>query len=351
MKYLPLLFFPLLTLLTACKTDSPDSPPPPPPPTPTVDAANLSFFTHRYLVQDQQLLTQYQTRANKAVNVYKYSSKELVQLGQEGKLQGDAVLLDDLYDAHLLRKAGALSPYNAGTFGEYVPSRYVDNEGYYGAVTRWTMSFIYRPDKVNMVDMRKYGAAISPNYKGRVAIAHPDSSGLISMVASMIAAHGEQPARIYLETLKDNLYAPPTGGDWEAISAVLRGNADIALVNGSQFMRFKHSGNPELFKSLDELEVEIPTDTEGNNYFNISPICILNNAPNRNYGINLVEFLTVEESQGMFAEANFEYPVNIFSQMAELLNSTFNLPQGKISAEMTENQLDKAAELVGQIFR
>lgn len=349
MKYLPLLFFPLLTLLTACKTDTPDNPPLPPPA--PASNAQLSFFTNRYLVQDQQLIQQYQTRANKGVNVYRYTSKELIQLGENGNLQGDVVLLGDLRDAHALQKAGVLSPYNAGTFGEYVPSRYVDNEGYWAGVTRWTMSFVYRPEKVNMVDMRKYGAAISPAYKGRIAIAHPDSSGLVAMVASMIAAHGEEPARIYLENLKDNLYAPPTGGDWEAISAVLRGNADIALVNGSQFMRFKHSGNPELFKSLDELELEIPTDTEGNNYFNISPICILNYAPNRNYGINLVEFLTVEESQGMFAEANFEYPVNIFSQMAELLNSTFNLPQGKISAEMAENQLDKAAELVKQIFR
>lgn len=349
MKYLSLLFFPLLILLGACKKDQPSSPPPPP--APAVNNTNLSLFSYRYLVQDQQLLRQYQSRANKAVDVYMYSSKDLVQLGQEGKLQGDAVLLDDLYDAHLLRKAGVLSPYNAGTFGEYVPSRYVDNEGYWGAVTRWTMSFVYRPERVNIVDMRKYGAAISPNYQGRIAMAHPDSSGLISMVAGMIAAHGEEPARIYLETLKNNLYAPPTGGDWEAISAVLRGNADIALVNGSEFMRYKHSGNPELFNALDELELEIPTDTEGNNYFNITPICILNNGPYRNYAINLVEFLTIEENQGIHAEANFEYPVNIFSQMAELLNSTFNLPQGKISAEMTENQLDKAAELVKQIFR
>ena len=182
-------------------------------------------------------------------------------------------------------------------------------------------------------------------------MAHPDSSGLISMVAGMIAAHGEEPARIYLQTLKENLHAPPKGGDYEAISAVLRGNADVAFVNGSQFMRFKHSGNPELYKALDVLEMEIPTDNDGNNYFNITPICILNNAPFRNYGINLVEFLTIEENHGIFVEANLEYPVNVFTELPELLNFTFNLPQGKISAEMTENQLDKAAELVKQIFR
>jgi iron(III) transport system substrate-binding protein len=349
MKSLLALLLPLVLLFGACKSDNNTQQPTAPPPS-TSNSNNLSFFSYRYLVQDQQLLSQYQGRANKAVDVYHYPGKTVVELAKKGQLQGDVVLVEDLYYAHQLKKAGVLSPYNAGTFGEYVPSRYIDNEGYWAGVSRWTMSFVYRPGTVDILDMRKYGALLSPKYQGRIAIAHPDSSGLISMVAGMIAAHGEEPARIYLETLKKNLHASPTGGDWDAISAVLRGDADIALVNGSQFMRYKHSGNPELFKSLNQLEMEIPTDTNGDNYYNISTICILNNAPFRNYGINLVEWLTIEEHQGDFAEAQFEYPVNIFAPMAELLNHTFNLPQGKISSEMTENQLDKAANLVDDIF-
>ena len=351
MKYLPVLLVSFILLLQACKNDSTASPPPPPPPPAPTNTANVSMYSHRYTVADEQLMGQYRVRANKAVDVYLYPSEDIVRLGQEGQLRGDIVLLDDLYDAHLLRKAGALSPYNAGTFGDYVPSRYVDNEGYWAATTRWTMTFVFRPSVVDMTDMRNYGAILNPKYQGRLAIAHPDSSGLISMTASMIAAHGEQPARIYLESLKKNLHGDATGNDFEAISAVLRGDADVALVNGSQFMRYKHSGNAELFSALDQLEVEIPTDTDGNNYYNITPICILNNGPYRNYAINLVEFLTIQENQSMYAEAQLEYPVNIFGEMSELLNSTFNLPQGKISTEMTENQLDKAAELVHDIFR
>ncbi len=350
MKKILVLLLPFIVLLNSCNNDSPTNNPPPPP-APPAQNSNLSLITYRYLVQDQQLLNQYRSRANKAVDVYKYSSDEIVALAKQGQLSGDVVIVEDLYDAHQLKKAGVISPYNAGTFGDYIPSRYIDNEGYWGGLNRWTMSFVYRPAAVNLQDMRKYGSILDPKYKGRIAMAHPDSSGLISMVAGMIAAHGEEPARIYLQTLKENLHAPPKGGDYEAISAVLRGNADVAFVNGSQFMRFKHSGNPELYKALDVLEMEIPTDNDGNNYFNITPICILNNAPFRNYGINLVEFLTIEENHGIFVEANLEYPVNVFTELPELLNFTFNLPQGKISAEMTENQLDKAAELVKQIFR
>jgi ABC-type Fe3+ transport system substrate-binding protein len=343
-------FFLLLVccLFTACKPEATTNTPPA---QSTANPDNISLVSHRYLIQDQQLLNTFRVRANKAVDVYINEGNAAVKLAQQGQLRGDAVLLEDLYQAHQLKKLGVISPYNAGTFGDYVPSRYIDNEGYWGGVTRWTMSFVYRADKVDLMQMRKYGGILDPRYKGRVAIAHPDSSGLISMVASMIAAHGEEPAKIYLETLKKNLSSAPKGGDWEAISAVLRGDADIALVNGAKFLRYQHSGNPEMFKSLSELEMEIPTDNDENNYYNISPICILNNAPYRNYAINLVEFLTIEENQGIFSEAYFEHPVNVFSPSGELLNNTFNLPQGKITSEMTENQLDKAEALVHQVFR
>lgn len=341
------ILFLFVVLFSACKpeaaTDNSTT-------TTTANANNLALLSHRYLVQDQQLYGTFRVRANKGVDVYLNEGEEIIANAQKGPLRGDAVILEDLYQAHLLKKTGALSPYNAATFGDYVPSRYVDNEGYWAALTRWTMSLVYLPERVDLEQMRTYGSLLDPRYQGRISMAHPDSSGLISMVAGMIAAHGEEPARIYLETLKNNLSGPPRGNDWDAISDILRGNADIALVNGSQFMRYRHSGNAEMFKAMEGLQVEVPVDTDGNNYYNITPISILNNAPFRNYAISLVEFLTIEENQGMFAEAALEYPVNVFAPSAELLNNTFNLPQGKISMEMTENQLDKAAELVHRIF-
>jgi iron(III) transport system substrate-binding protein len=341
------ILFLFVALFSACKPDGANDNSTT---TTVANPDNLALLSHRYLVQDQQLYGTFRVRANKGIDVYLNQGVDIIANAQKGPLRGDAVILEDLYQAHLLKKTGALSPYNAATFGDYVPSRYVDNEGYWAALTRWTMSFVYRPEKVDLEQMRVYGSLLNPRYQGRISMAHPDSSGLISMVAGMIAAHGEEPARIYLETLKTNLSGPPRGNDWDAISDVLRGDADIALVNGSQFMRYRHSGNAEMFKAMEGLEVEVPVDTDGNNYYNITPISILNNAPFRNYAISLVEFLTIEENQGMFSEAALEFPVNVFAPSAELLNNTFNLPQGKISMEMTENQLDKAAELVHRIF-
>jgi len=320
-----------------------------PPQRPTV-SNNLSIFSYRYLIQDQQLMGTYQARANKVVDVYLKSGPEIVAMAQKGQLFGDLVILDDLYQAHLLKKAGVLQPFNAGTFGDYVPAEYIDNEGYWAGLTRWSMSFVYNRERADILQMRNYAGILDPRYKGRVAVAHPDSSGLVSMIAGMIAAHGEEPARIYLESLQKNLMGPPAGTDWGAISAVVTGQADVALVNGSQFLRYRNSGNPELFKSLSALDVEIPVDAKRDNYYNISPICMLANAPQRSYAIAMVEFLTVQDNQNFFSAAAMEYPVNVFSEVTEFLNDAYNVAQGNISAEMTENQLDTARELIRRVW-
>ncbi|MEM1214729.1 MAG: hypothetical protein AAGJ82_03545 [Bacteroidota bacterium] len=311
---------------------------------------NLKLYTHRYPVQDQGIYRSFQARANKGVDVFLHAGKDLVELAKAGRLRGDLVILDDLYQAHQLIKLGVLEPYNAGTFGDYVPSRYVDNEGYWAALTRWTMGFVYRPQAAPMEAMVNYAGILRPELKGRVVMAHPDSSGLITMTAGMIAAHGATPARIYLEQLKAQLAAPPYNNDWEAVLAVAEGTADVALVNTSAYLRYKNSGNPELYRAVEGLLWEIPVDAKNNNYFNITPICLLKQAPYRDYAISMVELLTLRENQGDYAAAYMEYPVNVFSQPNEFLDESFNVAQSTITVETTEKQLDTAADLVREIF-
>lgn len=330
----------------ACKSDQKPSVPPPAP----SNANNLTIFSHRYLTQDQQLFNTYRSRANKAVDLYRYPSESIVELAKNGQLKGDLVILDDLYHAHQLKKTGVLQPYSAGTFDELVPSRFIDYEGYWAGLTRWSMGFVYDPQKVDIMQMRNYAGVLDQRYKGKIVLAHPDSSGLVSMVAAMIAAYGEEPARMYVQQLNDNLMIVPSGNDWEAVTAVINGQADIAFVNTSEYLRYRNSGNPDIFQATNRLEWEIPDDAKGNNYYNITPICLLKDSPYRDYAISMVEFLTIKENQNFYADPMMEYTVNIFSEQVSFLNDAFNVAQGQISPEMAENQLDKSRELIREIM-
>ncbi len=336
--------------LSACKTDNTSTTnTPPPPPAPSTN--NLTVHTYQHLVQDQALVDAYRARANKGVDVYASAWPEMLAKAKAGQLTGDIVIVGDLYHAHLLQQAGVLSAYSAGTFGDYVPNRFVDDQGYWAALTRWSTGFVYHPDRVDVEQMRNYAGVLAPRYRGRIALAHPDSSGLTVMVAGMIAAHGEEPAKIYLQNLKNNLMGgQPVANEWAALSAVATGVADIAVVNVAQFYRYRHSGNPQVFKMLEPLEAEYPLDAQNTNYFNAVCIGVLNNAPHRNFAIPFVEFFTIAETQNPYSEARLEYPVNVFAQSTEIINTTFNVPQGGVSLEMSENQLDKARALIRSVL-
>ncbi|RME96835.1 MAG: hypothetical protein D6772_11345 [Bacteroidetes bacterium] len=316
-------------------------------------AANngLTVYSYRYLVQDQSLYRQYTSRSGKPINIYRYDTDKMIALAQAGQLRGDLVIVDDLYAAHQLKKAGALQPYSAGTFGDYVPNRFVDQEGYWAGLSRWTMSFVFRKEAFSdMTAFQTYAEAIQPELKGRIVMAHPDSSGLTTMVAGMIAAHGVQPTELYLQSLQANLAAPPVGNDLDALQLLIEGKADVALMKGSTFLQYRHSGNPDAFRATEGLDLEIPVDARGNNYYNINPICILKGTPQHNYAVTLVEFLTLQSSQDLAAPAGMEYPTNVFSEMSDFLNDPFNVPQGEISPEDAEAHLDTARELIRQVF-
>jgi len=313
-------------------------------------SAPLVMHAHRYLIQDAELYKTYEAQSQKKLTVYRTSGVQAIEQAKNGQLKGDIILVEDLYQAHQLAKLGAIEPYNAGTFDEFIPSQYIDMQGYWGGITKWTMSFVYRTNKAEMMDMQRYAGILDSKYRGRVVTPHPDSSGLVTFVAGMLAKHGEKPTRIYLQMLNKNLASPPSGSDWDAMQSVLNGEADIAFMNGSAFLRFRNSGNYELHKKTTELTVDIPVDATGDNYFNVSTACIIKNAPNRNYAIKMVEFLTIQDNQNVFAESTMEYPLNVYSLTSGYVDDIYNLAQGSITMEEAENQLDKARDLIKTIL-
>jgi iron(III) transport system substrate-binding protein len=85
----------------------------------------------------------------------------------------------------------------------------------------------------------------------------------------------------------------------------------------------------KMANSTDELEVEVANtldvffpnqDTTGT-HVNVSAAGVTLHAPNKDNAIALLEFLSGEEAQGLFASANYEYPVHPDVEPSELLQS------------------------------
>ena len=314
--------------------------------------SSVVFYTHRYLPEDQQLIQQFSSRTGIAVDVRRLSEDEIQARAAAGQLSdGDVVLMPSLADIQALQQAGVLQPFYVDNFssGE-VPDRYLDREGYWAALNHWTMAVVYRASTVEYDQVKHYRFLAMPQFKDRVLVAEPDSSGLVGLVASFAASKGEEAARVWTRLLVQNLARTPSGNDYDVLWALGRGEADLALVNASAFFRWQRSGNPEAYEMSTNLRMRYPVDIGNSNFYNATTIGMLANAPNRQSAMDFINFLFNKESQELLSEGTKEYPGHVYAMPSDFLMDFADLPVGELRLEQTEQHIPLARQILAQYF-
>ncbi len=102
----------------------------------------------------------------------------------------------------------------------------------------------------------------------------------------------------------------PKGGDRDQIRAVGAGEGDIAIANTYYLGRLLASKRPRDRKLTAKIGVFFPNQKGRGTHVNISGAGVTRYARNKANAVKLLEFLIGPEAQKVFAEANFEYPVN-----------------------------------------
>lgn len=155
-----------------------------------------------------------------------------------------------------------------------------------------------------------YEELADPKWQGKVCIRsgqHPYNTGLF---AAYLAHHGAEATEEWLAGLKANLARKPGGGDRDGAKDILGGICDIAVANSYYvgLMRTNET-DPEQKAWGAAINVLLPTFEDGGTHVNISGAALARYAPNRAEAVQLLEYLTSDEAQQLYAEANFEYPV------------------------------------------
>jgi iron(III) transport system substrate-binding protein len=137
---------------------------------------------------------------------------------------------------------------------------------------------------------------------------HPYNNALI---AHYIARHGESKAEEWLRGVKAALARPAAGGDRDGARDIVGGICDLAVGN-SYYVGLMRSGTggADQKKWGDSISVLLPTFEGGGTHVNISGAAVARHAPNRAGAQQLLEYLVSDEAQRIYAEANYEYPVN-----------------------------------------
>ncbi|MFN4143659.1 Fe(3+) ABC transporter substrate-binding protein [Aestuariivirga sp.] len=314
--------------------------------------------------------------ANGVVNVYTYRQPSLItplfeaftkqtgievkavfadnglveRLAQEGRNSpADLLLTADVGRLVEASGRGLAQPVSSPAILEKVPANLRDEGNQWFGLTM-RARVIYASVERAPITAITYEELADPKWKGKICMRpgnHPYNLGL---VAAMFAHKGEDATREWLKGLKANLAVKPSGNDRSQAKSVFAGECDLAIANTYYMGKMlTNEQEPEQKDWAKAVKIVFPSSPAFGTHVNISGMMLTANAPNKDNALKLMEFLASDEAQQLYANGNFEYPVNPKVQPAEIVKAWGSFTPDTINVAEVARLEPAAAKLVDEV--
>ncbi|AKH39596.1 ABC transporter substrate-binding protein [Nitrosomonas communis] len=229
----------------------------------------------------------------------------LARLKAEGKrTPADVLITADAGNLWEAARAGLLKSVSSSILEANIPAHLRDPQGHWFGLSVRARTIVYNTQKVKPSELSTYEDLADPKWKGRLCLRTSKKVYNQSLVAMMIAEHGEAETERIVKGWVDNLATEPLSDDTRTLEFVAAGRCDVALVNTYYYGRLMES-NSNL-----PLAIFWPNQKNSGVHVNISGAGVTQFSKNEHAAIKLLEFLSSEKAQNLFADVNMEYPVN-----------------------------------------
>ncbi|MEX2584563.1 MAG: Fe(3+) ABC transporter substrate-binding protein [Gemmatimonadota bacterium] len=271
----------------------------------------VNVYSHRHYDADQELFDRFTEQTGIQVNVVTASADELItRLENEGaQSPADILITVDAGRLHRAKERGLLQPVSSQILEANIPEHLRDVDGQWFGLTQRARIFAYHVDRVQPEDLSTYEALAEPEWNDRVLVRSSSNVYNQSLLASMIANLDEERAAAWTEGIVENMARAPSGGDTDQIMAVAAGAGDVAITNTYYLARLAESTNPEERRVAEQIRPFFPNQDGRGTHVNVSGAGVTASSANPENAIRLIEFLSGDEAQSVFAEVIQEYPV------------------------------------------
>lgn len=201
-----------------------------------------------------------------------------------------------------------LQSINSATLKKNIPSHLrAPGNTWFGLSVR-ARPVVYNPNKIKANELSTYEDLAHPKWKGRLCLRTSKKVYNQSLVAMLITEHGEDKAEALVKGWVANLATAPFPDDSKAMEAVAAGICDVTLVNTYYFGRLIEK-KPSLPLAIFWPNQTLQDPTAGV-HINISGAGITRHAKHPAEAIRLLEWLSSDKAQNLYADINLEYPAN-----------------------------------------
>jgi len=274
-------------------------------------AAEVNLYSYRQPFLMKPLLDAFTKETGIKVNMVYLKKGMLERLKAEGtNSPADLVLTSDIGNIHNLVEAGLLQSAKSNIIERNVPAQFRHPKGlWFGLTTRARVIFAHKT-RVKPGEVTTYEDLAKPHMKGRVCTRSGKHVYNVSLLAWMIAAKGEAAAVSWARGVKANLARKPQGNDRAQVKAVYQGECDVALGNTYYMGKMMTNEKNKVQKKwAAAVNLIFPNQQDIGTHVNISGTGVAIGAKNKANAIKLIEFLSGDVAQKIYAEANFEYPI------------------------------------------
>lgn len=274
-------------------------------------AGEVNLYSYRQEFLVRPFLEKFEADTGIKVNVVYASDGILERLKAEGaNSPADVVLTVDVARLKAIADADLFQSVSSPVLKKNIPEQYVGNEGGWYALTLRSRILYASRERVPEGAITTYEDLADPKWKGRICTRSGKHVYNRSLIASMIAAHGEEKAEEWAKGVVANFARKPQGNDRAQVKAIHEGQCDIAIGNTYYYALMKNNEKqPEQKDWAASVRPVFPNQDGRGAHVNASGAGVLKSAKNKDNAIKLLEFLSSDLAQEMYGELNHEYPV------------------------------------------
>jgi iron(III) transport system substrate-binding protein len=308
----------------------------------------VNVYSYRQPFLVQPMFDKFTEQSGVKVNVV-FAKKGLAErLTREGRNSpADLIFTVDIGRLMEVTNKDLVQKVDSELLENNIPTQYRDPEGRWFGLTTRTRSIYASKERANLADIQTYEDLSKPVWKGRICTRSGKHPYNLALIASMIAHHGEATAKTWLEGVKSNLARKPQGNDRAQVKAINEGVCDLSLGNNYYFGKMLNDKDQVVWAN--SVHLTFPNQNDRGTHVNISGMALTKHAPNKANAVKLMEFLTEDFAQGLYAKQNYEYPINAKVSPSDLVKSWGDFKSDTLPLTEIAKLRKRAAQMVDEV--
>ena len=272
----------------------------------------VNVYSARHYDTDMAMYERFTEETGIKVNLIEGSSDALIErIKSEGQFSpADMLITVDAGRLWRAEKEGIFQPVDSAVLSERIPAHLRHPEGEWFGLSKRARVIAHKKDMVLPAGFDTYEALADEAFRGQVCMRSSGNIYNLSLMASLIDAHGAEAAEAWAKGVVANFARTPQSNDTGQLKAVASGECTITVANTYYLGRLMASTKPEDKALMANLEIVFPNQDGRGTHVNISGAGVTKYAPNRENAIRFLEYLTSDFAQRLFAEGNNEYPIS-----------------------------------------